>query len=423
MIWSTIKKHGLLFWRNHSHMQLLIGLPLILIAILGFSLQGFMSGDVTTSFQVKVALVEHENEETQINQFIQELNDQGLPPEHIQELKNKAVSFAPIGMFKEIVSDQLDGAVTIDRVDPSEKSAVLENDEYAALIEVPKGFTVQTLKQAFLNEAQEEQAQLHIIKNEDNQQKAQMVVDLFKTYKEQLARSIYIQKLDLNQDMLTAGMGSAIGAAQSIGHAEPISAKTYYAIGMVTMNMLFVATSIAMWAYHERENHIFNRMIISDTTRRQYVLGIFAAGSLYALLQALVIFGISVLLFKVYWPDIGLFMFVTGTLALSVGGLAALLSAVSYQLDSLAVTSLFSSFVIYMFAFLGGSFFPVSDVAEIIGKMGNLTPNGAGMTAYLTIMRGGDLMDILPYASALGIAALVLLIAALAVFPKRGAHI
>ena len=42
MIWQIVKKQGLLLWRNPGQLLLLIGLPIILIAILGTALSSMM---------------------------------------------------------------------------------------------------------------------------------------------------------------------------------------------------------------------------------------------------------------------------------------------------------------------------------------------------------------------------------------------
>lgn len=422
MIWAMIKKQGLLLWRNQSHLQLLIGLPILLIAILGFSLSGFMGGDATSSFHVNVALLEHENEEEQVNRFIQSLEDRHLSPEEIGGVSEKSAAFAPIHVMKKEVFNELEGTVNVKFIDAHEKDDVLGSDQYAALIEVPKNFTFRMLEHMFLNKNSTVPT-LNVYQNEEIHLEAQVIMDILEVFQEQWALSHFVDELGVDLSALNISQSVIRSDIQSISQAEPITAKTYYTIGMAVMNILFMASTIAAWAYHEKESHIFNRMIISRTTRKHYVLGIFATGTTYAFGQLLIIYAISALFFKVYWPNLGLFMLITCTLAITVGSLAALLSSISYRLDSHAITSLFGSFIIYIFAFVGGSFFPLGDLSSVIRKLGNFTPNGAGMTAYLTIMRGGNLEDIQSYVISLAITASILLLMAIVVFPKRGEHV
>lgn len=96
MIWQIVKKQGLLLWRNPGQLLLLVGLPVILIAILGTALSSMMEGQ-DPEIKVKVAFIEHEGEKEQVDRFINDLEKTELPTEVrqvIQEdaLKNKSHS-------------------------------------------------------------------------------------------------------------------------------------------------------------------------------------------------------------------------------------------------------------------------------------------------------------------------------------------
>lgn len=422
MIWAMIKKQGLLLWRNQSHLLLLIGLPILLIAILGFSLSGIMGGGGITSFHVNVALLEHENEDEQINRFIQSLEEDDVSAEIIEVISQQAAVFAPIHVLKQEVFEQLEGIVDVEIIQASEKDNKLASNDYAALIEVPENFTFDLLKQTFISKDHAVPT-LNVYQNEDKHLEAQVIMDVMDIFQEQWALSHYVAELGLDPHLVSVFMSEIKRDIRSMSQAEPITAKTYYTIGMAVMNVLFMASTIAAWAYYEKEKHIFNRLIISRTTRKDYVLGIFITSTLFALGQLIFIYMMSALFFNVYWPDLGLFLLLTCALSLTIGSLAALLSSISYRLNSQAVTSLFGTFIIYIFAFVGGSFFPVGDLSSLIQSLGNFTPNGASMTAYLTIMRGGSFQDIQSYVISLAITAIILLVVSLVVFPKRGEHV
>ena len=53
--------------------------------------------------------------------------------------------------------------------------------------------------------------------------------------------------------------------------------------------------------------------------------------------------------------------------------------------------------------------------------LGNLTPNGAGMSAYLSILRGDGFSDISEHVLFLILFAVVSIVIAALSFPKRGA--
>ena len=117
-------------------------------------------------------------------------------------------------------------------------------------------------------------------------------------------------------------------------------------------------------------------------------MSVFISGTIFALLQLLIIFGFSWALFGVSWPNLTYFFIVTIATAISVGGICVLLTAISYRLNSEVISNFFSSIVVTLMSFLGGSFYPIGDASKFIEKLGNFTPNGAGMSAYMAILRG-----------------------------------
>src|SRR5699024_10603768 len=133
----------------------------------------------------------------------------------------------------------------------------------------------------------------------------------------------------------------------------------------------------------------------------------------------LIIFLVSRVLFNVTWENLGGFFLVTLALSFAVGGISVLLTAINYRLSSEIATNLFQTIIISIFAFLGGSFFPIGDLSEYIQFIGNFTPNGASFSAYLVMLRGNDIASIMNYIFYLLGFTFVLLIIAVISFPKR----
>ena len=210
------------------------------------------------------------------------------------------------------------------------------------------------------------------------------------------------------------------GEIVSINQAEPASAKNYYAIGMAVMNVLFIASTIGTFAFQEKKNHAFNRIILANVSRWTYFIGIFLSGTIIGFLHLLIIFGFSRVFYGVKWPDLIAFLVITLAFAIAVGGLSVLLTAICYRINSETITNFFSSIVVTIFATLGGSFFAIGQLSSFIQLLGDLTPNGAAMSAYLTVIRGGNIVDISSHLLFLVIFAVVLIVAAAFSFPKRG---
>ncbi|MGY0693794.1 ABC transporter permease [Virgibacillus sp. FSP13] len=419
MIWSIVKKQGLILLRNPQQLLLLIGLPILLIAILGASLSSFMNGG-TVSIDAKVAFIEHGNNDKQVEQFLQEVEHRSLPEKQKAAISANASQINPVKTLKKEIfgSEELSDVIQLERVKPSEKQKIIHDDAYAAVIEVPKNFTYDTLRHIFLEE--DTPGTLQVYENEGKSLGSNAVKNIVQQYQEQLTLLTFAGKKSADSGALQVEPGLIKGEVVSLHQKSPVTAKEYYAVGMAVMNVLFLASTIGSFAFLERKLHVFNRIILAGVSRWIYFAGIFIAGVIFSFIHLLIVFGFSWLVYGVAWSNLLGFFAVTFGLALAVGGLSVLLTAISFRIKTEIITNFFSSIIVTIFAFLGGSFFPIGELSKMIQFLGNLTPNGAGMTAYLSILRGDGVTQVLDYLVFLVIFAITLVVIAAFSFPKRG---
>ncbi|WP_099157415.1 ABC transporter permease [Virgibacillus ndiopensis] len=419
MIWHIVKKQLLVFWRNPQQLLLILGLPIILIAILGASLGGLMEGE-PISIDAKVAFIEHGDEQTQVDMFLDEIKNNKLPQEAVNAISSSAKEMMPISILKKDIlgSDDLKNIIDLEIVKPSKKDDVLKNKEYAAVIEVPENFTYKTLKSIYLENGSK--GELQVYKNEGNQLGSNIVTGILQQYQEQLSLTTFAGKQGIASEALQVDPDAIIGETVAINQKKPVSAKNYYAVGMAVMNVLFIASTIGSIAFLEKRTHVFNRVLLADVSRWIYFIGIFISGTIIGFLHLSLVFGVAWLVFGVTWPNLFGCLVVTLGLAIAVGGLSVLLTAICFRLNSEMITNFFGSIVVTLCAFLGGSFFPIGDLSKAIQVAGNFTPNGAAMTAYLSIMRGDNISAVMDQIAFLFIFAAVLITVAAISFPKRG---
>ena len=420
MIWQIVKKQGLLLLRNPGQLLLLIGLPVLLIAILGTALSSMMEGQ-GPEIEVKVAFIEHEDEKEQVDRFINDLDKMELPTEVRQVIQDNALQMSPIQLLKESVfgSAELEKMIEVTDAGISDKKTILNDDSYTALIEVPQNFTYDTLKAMILNEGS--QPELKVYQNEGSQIGSSVVDNILQQFQKQLTLQTFLGQKGIDQSKIQINEESIPGEITTINKKDPVSTKSYYAIGMAVMNVLFMASAISGITFLEKKIHVFDRVILANVSRWVYFIGVFLSGAIFALLQLFIVFGFSWALFRVSWPNFGLFLIVTIATAVAVGGISVLLTAINFRLNSEVISNFFSSVLVTLMSFLGGSFFPVGDSSKLIQLLGNITPNGAGMAAYMAILRGDGFSEISQHVLFLILfAALSILIAALS-FPKRGA--
>ncbi|KFN89229.1 hypothetical protein TMUPMC115_2554 [Tetragenococcus muriaticus PMC-11-5] len=116
-----------------------------------------------------------------------------------------------------------------------------------------------------------------------------------------------------------------------------------------------------------------------------------------------------------FWMNM---IYTTGLFSLAVGGITSLLTAISLYANDNTTVGFFSSFVSVL-AFLGGSFTPVDQFSETLQQLGNWLPNGAAMTSYLQIFQGFSFQDVFPLMIRVAGAAMICLVVAIMIFPKR----
>lgn len=209
-------------------------------------------------------------------------------------------------------------------------------------------------------------------------------------------------------------MGSAIGqvirsvtstsGAQAVGLAETtatagkeVSTLSYYAGAMSAMFIMFGAMFGAFSLIRERETWTLPRMLTTPASRMDIVggkmLGVFAIGILQ--FGVLVAFTSAI---GVTWGD----PLAVGLIAVSTVGAA---TGMSLLIASVAKTvrsvSGIAQIVIQLMAALGGSFIPVTQFPAFMQPLHYFTVNGWAIDGILQSMRGGTALSILPNVGAL----------------------
>ncbi|NBJ69073.1 MULTISPECIES: ABC transporter permease [Clostridia] len=415
MMIQIIKKQCLMIWRNPAQLFLLIGLPIVFILILGTALNQFFEGE-TMRIQTKIAIIEHNSELEQADKFIQEMGKEaGLKKEQVASLKENL----PIQRLKSLFySKELSDTIDIKEVSEDEKDEILHDNTYSAIIEVPEDFTYTYL--AHMIKHKKKIPQLRVIGNEQQQISVEFIQGIIENFQRQLTLSVFMSENKLDEQAMNIPASLFANNRTTMDQHEPISAKSYYTVGMAVMNALFVASTIGIIGFREKETFVFNRIILANVSRWIYFSGVLLSTVIFAFLQLLIIFSFSWLVFKVTWPNLFAFFLITIAFSMAVGGIAVLLTAISYRMHTERITNFFSSAIVAIMALIGGSFFPIGDSSEVVRKISELTPNGAGMVAYLSTLRGNDITDVSMSVIYLCLFGVIMIILAAFTFPKRG---
>ncbi|WP_368652032.1 ABC transporter permease [Ornithinibacillus sp. 4-3] len=416
MLFQLVKKQMLLIWRNPVQIFYLFGLPIILIIILSMALAGFMEGG-SPQINLKVAWLAHGDEAEEVEQFIQEIEASGIPAEAVGNKED--LQLTKILREEILQGEELQEMIELEEISEAEKTTVLADDSYSSLIEIPENFTYDMLHNMIDSNRQKAELVLHV--NQEDGIYSSVLSQILDQFNETLAVQTFLNQNDLALDWDAISEATNIGERVSLEQSNPISSGDYYTVGMTVFTALYIASTIGMFVTRERQDQIFDRIIISDMSRWQYFFSVLISGALLTFIQFIGVFTFSYFVLGVSFNNLGNFLLTTACYSIAVGGIAVLLTAISYRLKTEAIIGLFTGVITSVLAFLGGSFFPVGELSESIQQIGNMTPNGAALSAYIQLLRGSGIEAVSNYLIFMLSFGIVMIIIAAMSFPKRGA--
>lgn len=429
---NFLKKDILVLVRDRTELMILLLMPMILIAILSFALGGMLGGD-TSDFHMDVAFVIEDDEQQGVDRFIEDLENMGMPQEVVMELELAVEEMKPYSMLEQLMSDEsVSDMITVAELSFSEAEEALEKGDVAAVLKIPEHFTYRSLKKMLLNEGEASELKITV------KDYSSIRTDVFLTIVNRYVNTVNFETA-ISQTLMEMGHGDMLangannegtkvqelGGVESISAREPITSFQYYTISMAVMFVLYVGSTIASKAYVEKKQHVFHRIMLSNKHPIVYLGGKIISASVISFLQMVILFLVSALVFRTFPLDEpafwGGFAVIGVALAICVGGFASLLTAVAVKYEKDGLNHVFAGGVVTLLALAGGSFFPTSQLPDIIGTIGNWTPNGAALTAFLKWMQELNMALISPYLVRIVILAVVMIVCSIIIFPKRRA--
>ncbi|WP_059104567.1 ABC transporter permease [Shouchella shacheensis] len=407
-----LKKDWLQIVDDRTALFSLIAMPLVLIAILGFSLSGSFNSTTDT---VRLAVVDEGHYEEAIENWQEQLQQAGLPAETETELLKVASELSVPELLLEDVLQEEEVASFLEVSHVETVDAARENDEFAAVLQIPSGYRLEMWEQLLLDtEAISEGLSLYT--NSERSYSASVIETILDEFFYELSLQSVLAQSGETESRETLGTGGRITQHQE----EPITSFDYYAVSMSVMFMLIVSVFVASYAMQEKRSHVFARVLLANTSGLDYLTSKWLMTTIVGVVQLCVLFGFSRVVFGVEWGNLAGFFLVTLTFSASVGGIGTLLTAINFRLNSEKASSIFQVFLFSIFAFIGGNWFPVEQLSTTIARIGSWTPNGRGLNVYLQVLQGAPVTEVAHSLLILCGFAIVLVGLACLVFPRRG---
>ncbi|HQV94391.1 MAG TPA: ABC transporter permease [Anaerolineales bacterium] len=330
----------------------------------------------------------------------------------IVNLDNDSLGNALVDVFNS--DDLADLVEPTSSVDPEAARLLVDEDEVAAAIIIPKGFTQSVIPQSG-SAVSNEEIKIEFYANPSRPTSAGIVksiVDGFlarldemqlggMTSVSQLIISGRIAPQDANQvgeemgKRLQNAAGNSneataitLNTSTSEGEAVEFDVLSYFAPGMALMFLMYTVSYGGRSILAEKSEGTLPRLLVSPTSAMQVlggkVFGIFLTGAA----QMLILIGASSLFFRLNWGNAFGVVLLTLAAVFGATGWGMLITALA---RTPAQVGSVGSAVMLIFAMLGGSFIQTDNMPAFVQTFGKITPNAWAMNGFTTLALGGTL--------------------------------
>ncbi|MDU1847896.1 MAG: ABC transporter permease [Niallia nealsonii] len=414
MLWQMIKKELLMIWRRPRELIVLLLMPFVLITILGSAL-GALNNNEEVEVTAKLAVVVEDEADQAQQQVIEKIRQSNAAEQ--KKAANIALieSLEPINIFINVVGKSPELKKVLSITEYRNIKEVKEKD-YDGVLLIPEGFTTK-----FYNNLLEKNTTIPawILKTKDEQSlRATIIQDIITNYQKEWVYQKTAQDLQIDYSALVNT--NTYGQIENIEKKKEISAFAYYGVGMCVMFMFYISTTVAGFAFQQKEELMYERILLANVPKIVFFTGVFMAAFILSLLQLTILFSLTALIYGVVFPSIINHLFVTLTVSIMAATFATFTTAVAFATNSRNVESIFSSLIVPILAFIGGSFFNVSAIGGFMETLGEYSPGGAALTAYLKVYQGYSLGDIWSQLRAILLFSVLLLLLSVVTLKKRG---
>jgi ABC-2 type transport system permease protein len=196
------------------------------------------------------------------------------------------------------------------------------------------------------------------------------------------------------QPALTVSVEKATGETTQEEQATPISGFAHASSGMMVQFSIFGLMTSAMVLVLERKSGTLQRLLSSPIRRVEVIAGHVLAMFLVIFTQQLILVLMGQFVFGVDYlrQPLAILLMIT-VLSLWAASLGLLISAISRKEDQVITLSLIAMFI---FAALGGAWFPLEVAGKAFAAIGHLMPTAWAMDGFHNIlMRGLGFQSIL----------------------------
>lgn len=401
-----------LVFRDKSALLLMLLAPFVLTLGLGALSGRFSGGSSTGVSDIPVVIV---NEDTG------ELGSTLIDVFHSSELEDL------------VAPTELD--------DLEEARKLVDDDQSAAAIFIPEGFTASIIPSAG-QVSTGDVVQIEFYANPTSPTSAGVLRSILDEFINQvevgrISAEVIVTQL-ITEGVISIDQAAMIGSqvGQEMAQAEGLQSSItirnetaaegetfefdilgYMAPGMAVMFLMFTVTDGARSLLIENQRGTLPRLLVAPTLPG-YVLGGKAFGIfLKGLAQLVILIGGTSLLFDLQWGDLTGVILLILSAAFAATGWGMFFAAVLKTPGQISITG---SAVMLLFGILSGTFIDLSLLSDWISVVNKITPNAWAVEGFYILSIGGKLDNILPNILGLTVMGAVLFVMATVIIRRRG---
>ncbi|MCG7346191.1 ABC transporter permease [Sporosarcina sp. ACRSL] len=178
-----------------------------------------------------------------------------------------------------------------------------------------------------------------------------------------------------------------------ISTGNPMMGVSYSSAGFSIMFVMIMMLSMTGTLIEARQVGIWSRLFTTPVTRFQVLLGYFLSFFIVGWIQFFLLILLSSTLFGVYWGPPGALLLLITSLLLCVVGLGM---AIASFVKTVEQQNAIGTLVIISTCMLGGVYWPISMVPDVMQKIANFVPQTWAMEGFTTLItEGGTAGDIM----------------------------
>ncbi|WP_195988528.1 ABC transporter permease [Clostridium sp. D53t1_180928_C8] len=341
---SLIKKEVLHFFRNKSNVATMFIFPIVLIVVMGFSLNGLMNVDHNIFENEKVYFkVNNINKD---NRYLQVFNS-----------------------FKENCESNM----------KIEFEEVLDDNEAESNVNSFQGL-------AFINIYEDK---YDFYRNKDKESTAQKIFkSVFNQYLDRYALidSVVSENPNILNDIVKE-VSNTIVKEEGIS-SNGINSFTYYTFAELVLIILYISQITSVSAYNERVENTLSRLKISKVNNFSIILSKITLGITVGIIQIIIVYFVSNVFLNINWGENLVIMLMVLISLIIFSSILGVTISFIFK-DNKAASSVINTLLIVL-GFLGGAYVPISLIRanEVTNMLCQITPTYWANISLLSLSSG-----------------------------------